>query len=203
MTMPLAVSNARTPARFRLSQTVLMRSVSLTRSSPASLISMPVSVAAPSTASTGISSMSAAVSAPSTTPPLRSECSTTISPINSPLTLSSDGMRMRAPMPVRKSRSAERGGLRPTPRIESSEQGDLGMIARADRLDHGGFAIGEEAGEQDAGLHLSARHGQRVLDGPQMRAVNLEGRKFAVARFDPSAHGGERGDDALHGAARK
>ena len=114
---PSANSSAITPIRFRFSITVWMRSVSLIRNSDASRTVRPSSVAAPSTASTGISSINAAVTAPETAPPRKVECSTTMSPTNSPFLLSSVGILIFAPMPASKSSSAERVGFNPTPRI--------------------------------------------------------------------------------------
>ena len=109
--------------RRRFSATVAMRSVSLMRSSPASRMVRPSSLAAPKTASTGISSISAAVVSFSITPPRTRELATTSSPTNSPLRLSTSVMRIAAPMPARKSSSVERVGFSPTPRMAEARAG--------------------------------------------------------------------------------
>ncbi len=111
--MPSGSSSACTPMRRKFSTIVAIRSVSLIRSSPASRTVSPSSLAAPSTASTGISSISAAVVSFSMTPPRTGELEISNSPANSPFWLSTSVMRMAAPMPTRKSSSVDRVGFRP------------------------------------------------------------------------------------------
>jgi len=47
-------------------------------------------------------------------------------------------------------------------------QGDFPVIARPQRLFHASRPLGEQAGEQDAGLHLRARHRHAMVDPVQM-----------------------------------
>ena len=79
-------------------------------------------------------------------------------------------------------------------------QSDFAVIAGAQRFFDAGLAIGEQAGEQQARLHLRAGYGHLVVDGFQSSAGNAQ-RRLAFLRCDLRAHLRERLDDALHGAA--
>src|SRR5262245_34729292 len=52
-----------------------------------------------------------------------------------------------------------------------SEQ-PLGVITRPERLADGRRTLGEQAGEEQAGLHLSAGDGHLVVDAPERRAAD-------------------------------
>jgi hypothetical protein len=58
-----------------------------------------------------------------------------------------------------------------------------------------------EASEEDAAFDLSAGDRERVVDGLERPAVDLDGRELAVAGGDAGSHGGQRRHDAAHGAA--
>src|SRR5215472_2758847 len=64
-------------------------------------------------------------------------------------------------------------------------QCDFGVVARAHRLRHRCFALREEAREKHACLHLSARHRQVVVNGPQSRALDFERWILILTRADP------------------
>ena len=79
----------------------------------------------------------------------------------------------------------------------------LGVVARGAGFAKRSDAVGGECGEDEAGLHLGAGHGQRAVRGAQRRVggarVQRE-RRTAVGRGDADAHGAERIRDAVHGA---
>src|SRR3984957_18670834 len=81
------------------------------------------------------------------------------------------------------------------------------MIARAQRLMHGGAAVSEQARQKNAALHLRAWHRERVLDGmqrsPRLDPLDGEGRKWILARLDTRSHLRQRLNDALHGTLRQ
>ena len=60
----------------------------------------------------------------------------------------------------------------------------LGVVAGRPLLDHRRLAVGEQAGEQQARLHLGAGDGQAVLDAVQRRGADGERRDPAVAGFE-------------------
>ncbi len=73
----------------------------------------------------------------------------------------------------------------------------LRVVARGDGLDDRRRALGAEAGEEHAALHLRRRHGQRVLDPPKRVAGDLD-RRVPVGQLDVGAHLPERVRDARH-----
>ena len=112
--MPSGSSSTSTPMRRRFSATVAMRSVSLMRSSRASRTVSPSSLAAPSTASTGISSISAAVASFSMMPPRTAECSTSISPDQLAVgALQLQDLARRAPIAGQQIEQRRAGGVQP------------------------------------------------------------------------------------------
>ena len=72
------------------------------------------------------------------------------------------------------------------------------VVARAHRFRYRSHAVREQSGEKDGGLHLRAWHGQRVVDGRETRAVNLQRREASFARVNPRAHLRERVHHAAH-----
>ena len=64
-------------------------------------------------------------------------------------------------------------------------------------LGHRGLAVGEQAGEQHARLHLGARDRQPVVDPAQRRRATLQRRQAAVAALDLGAHQPQRLGDAV------
>ena len=81
-------------------------------------------------------------------------------------------------------------------------QHQLGVVARRQRLDDGRLALGVEAREQDARLHLRARDRQLVRDALERAALDRE-RRRALGRLDPRAHAAQRLGDPLHRALRE
>ncbi len=70
----------------------------------------------------------------------------------------------------------------------------LGVVAGRAPLDHGGRPVGEQPGEQQAGLHLRARDRQPVLDPVQLGASHAQRGQPIVARRDLGAHQPQRLD---------
>jgi hypothetical protein len=70
----------------------------------------------------------------------------------------------------------------------------LGVVAGRAPLDHGGRPVGEQPGQQQAGLHLRARHRQPVLDPAQLGAPHPQRGEPIVARRDLGAHQAQRLD---------
>ncbi len=75
----------------------------------------------------------------------------------------------------------------------------LRVVAGRGGLDDGGLAVRVQAGEQEARLHLRARHGQHVVDRVERPALDPQ-RQPAVARLDAGAHPYQRLGDAAHRA---
>ena len=80
-------------------------------------------------------------------------------------------------------------------------QGQLGVVAGADRLGDGGDACGEKAGKEDGRLHLGAGERQGVVGRVEAAAADVERGEVTAAGADARAHLRERLDDAAHGAA--
>ena len=59
-------------------------------------------------------------------------------------------------------------------------QRQLGVIARLDRFDHRGRAVGLNACKQNRALDLRARHGRLVRDAMDARAAVNDQRRIAV-----------------------
>ena len=77
-------------------------------------------------------------------------------------------------------------------------QRNLGVVTRADLLTHGGDAVRVKSAEEHAAFHLGAHHGQRIVDGLEWAARDLERRKVLVATRDMGTHFGQRLHDAAH-----
>ena len=76
------------------------------------------------------------------------------------------------------------------------------MVARGSGLDDRGGAVGrEEAGQEDARLHLGARHRQLPADSPELAARDSK-RRVAVGRLDGRAHLTQRIGDPVERAPR-
>ena len=84
-------------------------------------------------------------------------------------------------------------------RAERAE-GELAVVASADRFADGGGAACLESGEEQSGFDLGAGDGRGVVDGGKGCAVDRDGR-VAFGEFDARAHLRERLADAFHGAA--
>jgi hypothetical protein len=84
----------------------------------------------------------------------------------------------------------------------SLAQSPCGRACHA-RFNRGGGPLREQAGKQDAGLHLCASHRQRVFDRFEPASVDLEWRVASFARPDDGTHHGKRLDDPLHRPARE
>lgn len=78
----------------------------------------------------------------------------------------------------------------------------LGVVAGFCGLCDGGFALGEEAGEEDGAFDLGGGDGHFVGDGLEFGAVDEEwgAAGFFAFGFDVCAHLGEWDGDAAHGA---
>ena len=116
--------------RRRFSASAAIRSLSFTRSSAASRISMPSSVYGPSAASIGSSSITKGMCLPEITPPFSAAPFTAKSPMTSPCELFSPSMWMEAPLSANTSRIAVRVGFRPTLWINKFESGNKEAAAR-------------------------------------------------------------------------
>ena len=91
---------------------------------------------------------------------------------------------------------------RPHPRSRRLEE-PLRVVARGSRLDDRGGAVGrEEAGQEDARLHLGARHRQLPADSPELAARDSK-RRVAVGRLDGRAHLTQRIGDPVERAPRE
>ena len=114
MVMPSYCSSTSTPMRRRLSATAKMRSVSLTRSSPASRMMVVPLARAAATAMIGSSSMILGMMEPPISMPLRALPRTVTWPVGSPPSVSRTVSVMLAPMRTRMSMMPERVGFNPT-----------------------------------------------------------------------------------------
>ena len=79
-------------------------------------------------------------------------------------------------------------------------EGELAVVASADRFANGGGAACLESGEEQSGFDLGAGDGRGVVDGGKGCAVDRDGR-VAFGEFYARAHLRERLADAFHGAA--
>ena len=77
----------------------------------------------------------------------------------------------------------------------------LGVVAGRQRLDHPGLALGEQPGEEQAGLDLGAGDRQLVGDAVERRALDLERRQAVLAGGEPRAHLAQRLGHAVDRAA--
>ena len=81
-------------------------------------------------------------------------------------------------------------------------QHHLGVVAGRQGLDHGRLAVGQQAREQHARLHLRARDRQLVLDPVQVGALDDHRRQPSLAEVDARAHAPQRMRDAVDRPAR-
>ena len=129
MIIPSSVGVTSAPIAFRLSVTVSMRSVSLTFSSAASLMTVVPSATAAMTAMTGISSMSVGMMSPSIVVPWSLLVRTRISAIFSPPSVLSFNKVISPPMSSHTFRIPARVGLMPVFSIRISESGTMSPAA--------------------------------------------------------------------------
>ena len=99
----------------------------------------------------------------------------------------SEGTRSLAPGQLRAPVDGDRLPLHGNLRAEFAQR-DFGVVARPHRFAHRRDALGEQPRQQHAGLHLRARHRQRVIDRAQRRPLDFERRELPVPRRDRSAH---------------
>jgi hypothetical protein len=76
-------------------------------------------------------------------------------------------------------------------------QHPLAVVAGGQRLDDRGRALGEQPGEEQAGLDLGAGDRQLVLDAVQRRAPDLERRQPVLAAGERGAHLAQRHGDPV------
>jgi len=75
----------------------------------------------------------------------------------------------------------------------------LGVIPRGRRLRELSTSARGESGEKERGLHLRARHRQRVLDARELWGAVNHDRRAAAVRVDACTHAAQRLGNALHG----
>jgi hypothetical protein len=73
----------------------------------------------------------------------------------------------------------------------------LAVVAAGQRLDDGRRPVGEQAGEEQAGLDLGAGDREPVLDAAKLRASNLKRRQPIVAAADVGSHLAQRLGDPV------
>ena len=78
-------------------------------------------------------------------------------------------------------------------------ESEFGMIARSNRFNHGGHALGEKPGEKYRRFHLRAGNAGSVYSIAESGVPSiLRGSAAAIARFDPRAHFRQGLDHAPH-----